>query len=144
MWWYSILFCLMAGGPTSSKCDLTLEQDRPQVSMWPLFQLTCHTSRLILRIYRNLNVRLFVDPAEDLDGSPKLGRWNRLSAWHTGALQLERCVTENWHRESGHSKCDLSQRFGSVTAASRSVRATSKLLLAHSHCFPASWPPCIL
>ena len=40
----------------------------------------------------------------------------------TGVLRLERCVTENLQRESGHSKCDLSQIFRSVAAASRSVR----------------------
>ena len=27
-------------------------------------------------------VRLLVDPAENLDSSPMLGSWNRLSAWH--------------------------------------------------------------
>ena len=68
----------------------------------------------------------FVDSVEDFDGSPKLGSWNRLSPWHmasqeTDALQLERCATENLQRKCGHSECDPSRIFGSVTAASRSV-----------------------
>ena len=96
MWGKAILFCMIACRPTSSKCDLTLmtsvlplapvdqlEEDRPQVSFGH-----CCSSPLcvipyvpfILRINRNLN--LFVDSAEDLDGSPKLGSWDRLSSWH--------------------------------------------------------------
>ena len=104
--------------------------------MWPLFQLSpvCDTFRHILCINRNLNVGLFDDSAEDLDGSPKLGSWDRLSSWHlapqeTDALQLERGATEDLHGESGHSECDLSQIFGSVTVASRSVRGYQQIVV---------------
>ena len=70
---------------------------------------------------------LFVDSAEDLDGSPKLDSWNRVSPWHLAsqepdALQLEGCAAENLQRKGGHSDCALSQMFGSVATASRSVR----------------------
>ena len=56
----------------------------------------CNAPRHVFRLNRNLDVRLLVDTAEDLDGSPKLGSWNRLSAWHlasqeTSTQQLERC-----------------------------------------------------
>ena len=144
VWWKSILFCLIADGPTPNVTYIfqatapvyQLEKGQPQVTIWPLFQLTpvCDTSRHILRINRNLDIRLFVDSAEDLDGSPKLGSWNPLSLWHlasqeTGVLQLERCVTENLHRESGHSKCDRSQIFRSVAAASRSVRGYQHIVV---------------
>ena len=145
----AILCCLMAGGPTSSKCGLTLTTSvlplRPSINwkridhmspMWPLFQLSpvCETFRHVLRINRNLDVGLFVDSAEDLDGSPKHGSWNRLSAWHlpsqeTSVLQLERCATENLQRKSGHSNCDLSQMFTSVAAASRSVRGYQHIVV---------------
>ena len=75
MWWTSILFCLIAVGPTSSKCNLTLMTSvKPlRVSInWkridhkspfgPLFQVApvCDTFHHTIRIYRNLDVRLFV------------------------------------------------------------------------------------
>ena len=48
-----------------------MEEDRPEVSIWPLFQLSheSDTFRHALRINRNLDVSLFVDSAEDVDGS---------------------------------------------------------------------------
>ena len=148
MWWKSVLFCMIAVGSTSSKCDLTfvtsvkplrtsinwerIDHKSPfgPCSNSPVYNTFHH----IIRIYRNLDVRLFVGSAGDLDGSPKLGSWNRLSAWRmasqeTDALQPETCVTENLHRESGLSKCDLSQSFGSVTAASRSVRGYQQIVV---------------
>ena len=66
-WWANVLdlddICV-ATAPVDQ-----LEKDRPQVSIWSLFQLSPvrDTFRHILRINRNLNVGLFVD------GSPKLG-----------------------------------------------------------------------
>ena len=98
------------------------------------FSPVCDTSRHIRRINRNLDNRLFVDSAEALDGSPKLGSWNLLSAWHlasqeTCVLQLERCVTENLHGESGQSKCVLSQILRSVAAVSPSVRGYQHIVV---------------
>ena len=89
------------------------------------------TFRHVLRVNWNLDVGRFVDSAEDLDGTPKLGSWNSLSAWHLASPEtdvlLERCA-ENLQRESGYSKSDLSQSFGSVTAASRSLRGCQQFV----------------
>ena len=97
MWWKAILFCLMTDGPASSKLDLTLiivrdttalidqlEKDRPQISIGSLHQFTsvCNALRHVFRINRNLDVRLPIDIAENLDGSPEFGSWKRLLAGH--------------------------------------------------------------
>ena len=53
-----------------------LEQDRPQVSIWPVFQLfpVCQTFRHVPRVNWNLDVGLSVDTIEDSDGSQSSAR----------------------------------------------------------------------
>ena len=128
MWWKAILFCLMADWPASFKCDFTLIKSvtplRSSIN-WkridhksPLGPCTrspvCAMPLVTYSRRSNLDVRLPIDFAENLDSSPKFGSWNRLFAGHltsqiTSLLQSERCVVANEHVKSGHSKCDLSQ-----------------------------------
>ena len=42
----------------------------------------CNAPRHVFRINRNLDVRLPIDFAENVDGSPEFGSWNRLLAGH--------------------------------------------------------------
>ena len=106
------LFCVMTDGPTSFKCDLTLMTSVTSLrssNSWKRMDHkspsgpcsrsppVCDAPRHVFRMNRNLDVRLLIDTAEDLDGAPKLGSWNRLSAWHlasqeTSTQQLEGCV----------------------------------------------------
>ena len=92
----------MTDGLSSSKCDLTLITSvtplRSSISWKRIDHKSppgpcsrsppvCNAPRHVFRINRNLDVRLLVDPAEDLDSSPKFGSWNRLSAWHLASQE---------------------------------------------------------
>ena len=110
-------------GDTAAPVD-QLEKDRPQVPIRSLLQFSSvyDAPRHVPRINRDLDVRLPIDSAENLDGSPEFGPWNRLPAWHltsqvASMLQSEGCVVANVHVENGHSKCDLSQCSGNFPAS---------------------------
>ena len=149
MWWKSVLFCLIAFGPTSSKCDLTLmtsvkplrtsinwkriDHKSPfgPCSNSPVF----HTFHHIIRIYRNLDVRLFVDSAGGLGclrlvepsvclalGLPK--KPMRCSLKHAS---LSICIEKV---ASPHATC--LRVLGVSLLPPDPSEATSKLLLAHS------------
>ena len=60
----------------------------------------CDTFRHVLRVNRNLDVGRFVDTTEDLNGSPKLGSWHSLSAWHLASKKSMRC-SSTWQQTAG-------------------------------------------
>ena len=123
MWWRPILFCVMTGRPTSSKCDLTLMTSvtplRPSISWKKIDHKSpfgpCSKSPLCMMPL----VTYFVS----------IGR---LSAWYLSAWQLEGCVILRLQREGGHSKCDLSHILGSSRLPPEPSEATKTLSLAYS------------
>ena len=66
------------------------------------------TFRSVSRVNHELDVGLFVDTTECLNGSPELGTKNRLSAWHltsqeTDALRFKIRAAQHVQGKGGHS-----------------------------------------